>query len=151
MAYDMWIERKIPGSSSKKQSLIYQLGKVPIFTILFQLMIEKVAFLTWSGNVVSLNSRSSSAYVNIVFRERLKNSSLKFWDVPTKEDSDMVTCILTLAKFCNREIVRLQFNTGKLKEKSLFFNLLKRLVNKNTTLSKIFFINFFSEIHILKF
>lgn len=61
---------------------------------------------TWSGNVVSLSSRSSSAYVKIVFRERRKNSSLKFWDVPTRDDRDMVTCIFTLAKFCNRDIVR---------------------------------------------
>lgn len=60
---------------------------------------------TWSGNVVSLSSRSSSAYVKIVFRERRKNSSLKFWDVPTRDERDMVTCIFTLAKFCNREIV----------------------------------------------
>lgn len=60
---------------------------------------------TWSGNVVSLSSRSSSAYVKIVFRERRKNSSLKFWDVPTRDERDMVTCIFTLAKFCNREII----------------------------------------------
>lgn len=60
---------------------------------------------TWSGNVVSLSSRSSSAYVKIVFKERRKNSSLKFWDVPTRDERDIVTCIFTLAKFCNRETV----------------------------------------------
>lgn len=60
---------------------------------------------TWSGNVVSLSSRSSSAYVRIVLRERRRNSSLKFWDVPTRDERDMVTCIFTLAKFCNRDVV----------------------------------------------
>lgn len=35
----------------------------------------------------------------MVFRERRRNSSLKFWEVPTSEDRDMVTCIFTLAKF----------------------------------------------------
>ena len=43
--------------------------------------------------------------------------------MPTKEDSDMVTCILTLAKFCNREIARQIFNKGKFKgEVTYFFN-----------------------------
>jgi hypothetical protein len=45
--------------------------------------------------------------------------------VPTKEDSDIVTCILTLAKFYNREIVRSVFNIGKLKGKSSFYFSLK--------------------------
>lgn len=38
----------------------------------------------------------------MVFRERRRNSSLKFWDVPTREDRDMVACIFTRAKFYKR-------------------------------------------------
>ncbi len=59
--------------------------------------------LTWSGKVVSRSSRSSSAYVRMVLSERRRNSSLKFWDVPTRDERDMVTCIFTRAKFCRKE------------------------------------------------
>lgn len=54
---------------------------------------------TCSGNVVTCNSVSSSAYTRIVFREWRKYSSLKFRLVPTKELRDIVTCIFTRAKF----------------------------------------------------
>lgn len=36
----------------------------------------------------------------MVLSDRRKCSSLKFCVVPTKDDSDMVTCIFTRAKFC---------------------------------------------------
>jgi hypothetical protein len=39
----------------------------------------------------------------MVLRERRRNSSLKFWEVPTSDDRDMVTCIFTLAKFWRRK------------------------------------------------
>lgn len=36
----------------------------------------------------------------MVLSDRRRCSSLKFCTVPTKDDSDMVTCIFTRAKFC---------------------------------------------------
>lgn len=44
-------------------------------------------------------STSSSAQARIVRKDRRRNSSLNSGDLPTKEASDMVTCIFTLAKF----------------------------------------------------
>lgn len=63
--------------------------------------VEQTVWLlsTCSGKGVSRSSRSSSAYVRIVLSDRRRCSSLKFCDVPTSEDSDMVTCIFTRAKF----------------------------------------------------
>lgn len=89
----------MPANSSSRWRFRHSLVMNYILLVLWFLS------FTWSGNVVSLSSRSSSAYVRIVLRERRRNSSLKFWDVPTRDDRDMVTCIFTLAKFCNRDVV----------------------------------------------
>lgn len=61
---------------------------------------------TCSGKGVSRSSRSSSAYVRMVLSEWRRCSSLKFWDVPTSDDRDMVTCIFTRAKFCCKGKIR---------------------------------------------
>lgn len=61
---------------------------------------------TCSGNGVSRSSTSSSAYVRIVFSEWRRCSSLKFWEVPTSDDRDMVTCIFTRAKFWSEGRIR---------------------------------------------
>ncbi len=55
--------------------------------------------LTCSGKVVSCNSISASAYVRIVLSDLRRYSSLKLWFCPTRELNDIVTCILTRAKF----------------------------------------------------
>lgn len=61
---------------------------------------------TCSGNVVSWSSVSCSPYSRMVFRERRRESSLKEGEVPTRELKDMVTCILTRAKFCEEKICK---------------------------------------------
>lgn len=61
-------------------------------------------FSTCSGKGVSRSSTSSSAYVKIVFNECRRCSSLKFLEVPTSDERDMVTCIFTRAKFCKRKL-----------------------------------------------
>lgn len=56
---------------------------------------------TCSGKLVSWSSPSCSPYSRIVLNDLLKESSLNEEEVPTSELKDIVTCILTLAKFCN--------------------------------------------------
>lgn len=46
---------------------------------------------------------SSSAYARIVLKERRRYSSWMSEDLPTNEAKDIVTCILTLEKFCKGE------------------------------------------------
>lgn len=55
--------------------------------------------LTCSGKLVSCKSWSFSAYTSTVFSARRSASSLNVADVPTSDDSDIVTCIFTRLKF----------------------------------------------------
>jgi hypothetical protein len=70
---------------------------------------------TCSGNVVSCRSASFSAYTRIVFKDRRKDSSLNDELVPTRELSDIVTCIFTLAKFWNGITNIMYYDTTLLK------------------------------------
>lgn len=70
---------------------------------------------TCSGNVVSCRSVSFSAYIRIVFNDRRKDSSLNDELVPTKELSDIVTCIFTLAKFWKGTTQKIYCDTTKIK------------------------------------
>lgn len=56
--------------------------------------------LTCSGKLVSRNSVSRSEYTKTVFKALRRAPSLGARPLPTRDEREVVTCILTLAKFC---------------------------------------------------